>query len=117
MPKFLVDESAGKGVAGELKRLGFDAVYVGDIMRGAKDRDVLKRAYGENRVLITNDKDFGELVFKQKIKSKGVILLRLDDERTTIKKEYIGKLLDNFLNKIENRFVVVTEDSIRIRKL
>lgn len=86
MPKFLVDESAGKGVAGELRRLGFDAVYVGDTM-------------------------------KQKIKSRGVILLRLDDERVRVKKECIKKLLDNFSNKIENRFVVVTESSIRLRKL
>ena len=117
MLKFLVDESCGKKVAQELQRRGFDVLYVGDVMRGAMDEAVIKRANDENRVLITNDKDFGELVFRVKMQSRGVILLRLGDDAPSTRIKYIRILLEKFLDKIENRFVVVSDDKVRIRKL
>jgi predicted nuclease of predicted toxin-antitoxin system len=46
---------------------------------------VIQRAFAENRILITNDKDFGEKVYREQLPHKGVILLRLADERSAIK--------------------------------
>jgi predicted nuclease of predicted toxin-antitoxin system len=117
VPKFLVDESCGKKLSTELVKMGLDALYVGDLMRGAGDEDVIKRAYKEDRILVTNDKDFGGLVFRLKLKSKGVILLRLETDTPQTRIKYVRILLEDFLERLENSFVVVTDDKIRIRKL
>ncbi len=54
--------------------------------RGADDDSILQRAYAENRILITNDKDFGELIYRGKKLHRGVILPRLEDERADSKR-------------------------------
>ena len=79
--------------------------------------EILNSAFKESRIIITNDKDFGNLVFKQKLKSKGIILLRLHDQSSKAKIVAIENLLDNYLNKLSNNFVVVSPSGIRIRKL
>jgi predicted nuclease of predicted toxin-antitoxin system len=66
--KFLVDESADARLAIHLRSLGHDAATVaGDYSPALKDPDVLAIAQHEQRVLITNDRDFGELVFRQRL--------------------------------------------------
>ena len=77
MLKFLVDESTGGKVYSFLNNKGFDVKFVANIMPRAEDIEILKFAEIEERVLITNDKDFGELIFRLKRPSSGVILLRL----------------------------------------
>jgi len=49
-------------------------------MRGADDIEIIQRAFNEGRIIVTNDKDFGELIFRRRLASKGVLLLRLEDE-------------------------------------
>lgn len=75
MLRFLVDESTGINVSEKLKQMGFDSVSVIEIMRGAEDIDVIKRAKKTNRIIVTNDKDFGWLATIYK--PPGLILLRL----------------------------------------
>ncbi len=62
MLKFLVDECTGAKVSDALSEDGFSAEYVGRVMKGAKDERVLQKALEEDRILITNDKDFGEII-------------------------------------------------------
>jgi predicted nuclease of predicted toxin-antitoxin system len=57
--KFLVDESTGIAVSNALKAMGHDSVSVIEIMKGAGDLDIVERAKKEDRVVVTNDKDFG----------------------------------------------------------
>jgi len=83
--RFLVDECTGPAVAQWLRLQNHDVVSVFDEIRGADDRDIIKKANEQNRILITNDKDFGDLVFREKKPHKGVILLRLYDERLQTK--------------------------------
>lgn len=65
--KFLVDESADARLAGHLKTLGHDATTVArDYSPSLEDSDVLAIARREDRILITNDRDFGELVFRHR---------------------------------------------------
>jgi predicted nuclease of predicted toxin-antitoxin system len=75
--KFLVDECTGKRLAKLLEKAGFDVVFVGDWKPSATDDEVLEKAEKDDRILITDDKDFGELIFRLGRPSKGVILLRL----------------------------------------
>ena len=65
--------------------------------------------------MITNDKDFGELTFKEKLSHCGVIFLRLNDETATNKIFILKNLLHNHTQFIgKEHFIVVTESAIRI---
>lgn len=84
-----------------------------DEARGISDDEVLEKAFSENWNLITNDKDFGEMVFRERRKHHGVIFLRLDDERAANKIEVLRKLLENYSERLPEQFVVATETSVR----
>ena len=113
--KFLVDECTGKRLAKLLEGAGFDVVFVGDWKPSATDDEVLEKAEKEDRILITDDKDFGELIFRLGKPSKGVILLRLSTtdpiKRFQVLKDVL-KLLD-----ARGKFVVVGDEAIRVRKI
>lgn len=64
-------------------------------------------------LLITNDKDFGELVFRERRPHHGVVFLRLDDERSIAKIAALEKLLENYAEKIPDRFIAVTDSQVR----
>ena len=66
--------------------------------------------------MITNDKDFGEKVFRENYKHKGIILLRLEDERSIVKIKTIKLLLDNYIKKLADNFVVATETKVRFAR-
>jgi predicted nuclease of predicted toxin-antitoxin system len=70
----------------------------------------------ENYILVTNDKDFGELVFRMRKPHKGVILLRLEDERSENKIAVLQRVLESYSDKLVNNFIIVTEKTIRIVK-
>lgn len=101
--KFLTDENLGRRVPQHLQKAGFDVV---PSKIGITDLEVLERANDEKRILITLDKDFGELVFKKKLIHKGVILLRLRDESIENKQKVLLKELSS-KKKFENKFTVV----------
>lgn len=63
--RFLVDECTGPAVAHWLRSSGHDVYSVFEESRGNNDDDVIKKAFEENRILITNDKDFGEKVYRE----------------------------------------------------
>ncbi len=115
--KFIIDESSGKAIAQFLISQGYDVIYVGDFMEQALDEEVLKYATAENRILVTNDKDFGELVYKKYKKVAGLILIRSKDESPSRRIQLIKYLLDQHLHQIEGSFIVVTEKVVRIRRL
>ncbi len=111
--RFLVDENLGDRFAKLLNQAGHDAVFVGNVMRGALDEKILSRAEKERRVIITDDKDFGELIFRLHKTSAGVILFRTltnnPEEKLDMIKDVIGKA--------EGRFIVVSEWGIRLREI
>jgi predicted nuclease of predicted toxin-antitoxin system len=79
--RFIVDESTGKRLHILLKSAGHDSLFfVGDIMISSTDEAVLARSETEKeRILITDDKDFGELIFRLGKPATGVIFLRLEE--------------------------------------
>ncbi|MFN3761759.1 MAG: DUF5615 family PIN-like protein, partial [Anaerolineae bacterium] len=74
--RFLADESCDFAVVRALRADGYDVVAVSDVTRRSTDREVIAKAYNENRILITEDKDFGWLVFASHADGAGVILIR-----------------------------------------
>ena len=111
--RFMVDECTGPTVARWLRDESHDVFSVYDEARGMADDDILGKAYAENWILITNDKDFGEKVYRNKLRHRGVIFLRLHDERPASKIYAIEKLLDGFGDQLAGAFVVVTETHVR----
>lgn len=114
--RFLVDECTGPAVAKWLDRQGHDAFSVFDELPGIPDIEVIRRAYDERRILITNDKDFGEKVHRQGYPHRGVILLRLDNERSANKISVLRNLLLEYADRLHDRFVVVTEEQVRFSR-
>jgi len=112
--RFLVDECTGPAVSQWLRLKNHDVVSVFDEIRGTDDRNVIQKAFEQNRILITNDKDFGELVFREKRPHKGVILLRLEDERPANKIAVLQRLIEKYEKSIPENFIVVTETTVRI---
>src|SRR4030042_75623 len=115
--RFLVDESTGPAVAEWLRQQGHEVFSVYDEARGMNDNGIIQKASIENWILMTNDKDFGEKVYRERRPHKGVVLLRLDDERADVKIKTIKRMLETYADKIPDQFVVVTENSIRFARL
>jgi predicted nuclease of predicted toxin-antitoxin system len=111
--RFLVDECTGSRVAEWLREIGHEVFSVYDESRGATDDAILTKAFEEDWILITNDKDFGELVFREHRPHHGVIFLRLDDERSTAKIAALDRLLRNHSNRLPKTFVVVSDNQVR----
>lgn len=114
--KFLVDENVGLRIISPLRLLGFDIKSIIEVSRGATDTQVLSLANKEGRILITSDKDFGELIYSEKIIHRGVILLRLRDQSSKNKIRVLQALLQTRLGEMEGAFTVVTDSTIRISK-
>ena len=113
--KFLADESLEYSIVLYLRKSGYDVVSVAEDFPSEKDKVILKRAYREDRIIITNDKDFSDLVFLNKLGHKGVVLLRFRSENVETKIEFLESFLKNYSSKIANKFTVVDESKIRIR--
>jgi predicted nuclease of predicted toxin-antitoxin system len=75
--KLLADEGIDKPIVDALRNAGFDVVYILESSPSVKDDFILSLANSEKRIVITQDKDFGELVFRLKQAHYGVILIRL----------------------------------------
>ena len=79
--RLLANENMPGSVVELLRQKGHDVLAVNESLRGAKDIDILARAQAETRVLISQDKDFGELAFRSGLPARcGVILFRLDGD-------------------------------------
>lgn len=115
--KFLLDECCMAQLANEMRDAGYDASYVLEEIPGATDNEVLAKAYKENRILITEDKDFGELVFRLRKDVIGIILLRFSVSNRYLVWPRLEELLSLKATGIKNKFIVVDEEKSRIRPL
>jgi predicted nuclease of predicted toxin-antitoxin system len=114
--RFLVDECTGPAVARWLREQGHDVVSVYEQARASVDDVVIQMANDEGRILITNDKDFGEKVYRSRRAHCGVVLLRLNDERPSSKILVVSRLLGLYADKLQGSFIVVSERRIKIGK-
>ncbi|MDX1973986.1 MAG: DUF5615 family PIN-like protein [Candidatus Sumerlaeia bacterium] len=111
--RFLVDDCTGPRVAAWLREHGHEVYSVHDEAPGITDLQVLAKASDEGWILITNDRDFGDLVFRERRAHHGVILLRLSDERADCKIATIASLIEGYGSQLPHRFVVVSENAVR----
>jgi len=86
-----------------------------DYPHSLADREVLATAQREDRTLVTNDTDFGELIIQHHLPHAGVILLRLGSEELDAKTAALNRLLTNYAERLD-QFVVVTDRAVRVRR-
>ena len=111
--KFLLDENLGKQVAQFLQQSGHLVLRVKQISPGAEDAQVLTLATSKGAILLTSDKDFGELIFKYGQPHRGIILLRLPNQRSANKIEALKEIFSK--HKDIRGFMVVTEKDGKFR--
>jgi predicted nuclease of predicted toxin-antitoxin system len=112
----LVDENTGVVVSRWLRSLGHEVFSVYEEARGIDDDTILQKAFDENWILITSDKDFGEKVYRERQPHRGIIFLRLEDERSANKVAVLQSLLENYSDQVAENFVVATEKRVRFAK-
>lgn len=112
---FLADEGVDKQIVEQLRTDGHDVLYVAEMEPGISDDVVLQRANEQNALLITEDKDFGELVYRQRLVHLGVTLLRLHGLSSSTKARLVSEVLAQHGDETLNAFSVISPGSVRIR--
>jgi predicted nuclease of predicted toxin-antitoxin system len=113
--KFLLDEGLPLRLGAYLSSQGHDVATVGrDHPYALSDRAILAIAWEERRIVLTNDKDFGDLIFRDRIPHAGVILFRFGYEPIDGRIKRLERVLNDHAAHL-NRFVVVTARSVRVR--
>ncbi len=118
LPTFLADENIPLYVVKQLRKEGYKVISVTEEFAGSSDEKILELSSRNKWVIITFDKDFGELIYKQKSnKPYGIILMRV----TPKSPEYILQLLKWLLLQtnisFEVNFVVLNKDKVRVIKI
>lgn len=114
--RFLVDECTGPSVARWLRSEQHEVFSVYDEQRGMSDDAILQKAFAEQWIIITNDKDFGEKIYRERRSHRGIIFLRLADERSASKIAVLQQLLATHAVQLAAQFVVVTETQVRFAR-
>jgi predicted nuclease of predicted toxin-antitoxin system len=110
----VADESCAGPVIRALREAGHDVVAVAEVAKGASDEQVLERALNEKRVLITEDRDFGELVYARGRSSAGVILVRFRSQARLAKPATVVEAVAKLGSRLNDGFAVVEPGRVRI---
>ena len=112
----LADECVAAEIVARLRDDGHDIEIASAFRAGAPDDEVLARAAAAGRVLLTADKDFGELVYRLGRAHAGVILLRLSGTPAMDRANAVSSVLRDRVHELHGNFTVVDKDSVRIRR-
>jgi len=114
---FIVDVGVGTGIEKYLRLEGYDTKAVREIDPCMEDEEIIRIAVLENRMVVTMDKDFGELVYHSSMDHRGVLLLRLENANGAEKLRVVKHIIENHDSQIKNCFCVFQNDKFRIRKI
>jgi predicted nuclease of predicted toxin-antitoxin system len=112
---FLADEGVDRPIVERLRQVGYHVLYVAEMAPSISDDEVLDLANRHNALLITADKDFGELVFRLGRINQGVVLLRLAGLMPARKAVLVVDALQVHAPELLNAFSVISPGMIRIR--
>ena len=110
----IADENTDRLIVVELRRAGHEVTYIAEIEPSIPDDAVFDRANEKQALLITSDKDFGELVYRDKrLVADGVILLRLAGLSSRAKADLVCRVIAEHGDELGNHFTVVSPGKIR----
>lgn len=108
----VADENVDRGIVERLRRDGHSVAWVAELSPGISDEEVLRLAADGPAVLVTEDKDFGELVYRRGLAHAGVVLVRLEGLDNAAKAEVVSRAFA----ESSGAFSVVSPDSVRVRR-
>jgi predicted nuclease of predicted toxin-antitoxin system len=112
----VADENIDKEIVDRLRADGHNVVYIADDDGGIDDQTVLDRSLRFDGVLLTADKDFGDLVFRQRLLHSGVLLIRLAGINSDVKAGLVAATFDQHGEELSSGFAVLNKRSLRFRK-
>jgi predicted nuclease of predicted toxin-antitoxin system len=112
----VADEGVDRPIVERLRRDGHDVLYVAELSPSVPDDDVLEQANARNAVLLTADKDFGELVYRQRLVHAGVVLLRLAGLSNATKASLVAEVCRDRAVELVGAFSVIAPGQVRIRQ-
>lgn len=115
--RLVADESVDRLIVERLRRRGLEVTFVAELDPGLPDDAVLALANDRNALLLTGDKDFGELVFRLRKVSAGVVLVRLAGLKPERKAEIVEACVTRYGKELSGAFTVIAAGGVRIRKV
>ena len=113
--KFLVDANLGVAIVDAIRQRGHDVVFVGDLDWSMPDDEILAIAQREERIILTLDTDFGELIYQSRQPHAGVLLLRMPGSRADERIRVVVEILTVYGARLANHFAVYRAGRLRIR--
>jgi len=115
--RFLADENIHGGIVQWLRSQEHDVLWATENLQGIDDDVLLRIAQQQERLLLTADLDFGELVFRERLTTHGVVLLRMEDLTVQKRLERLHGVWATLEVHAIGQFVVITEERVRVRPL
>ena len=112
----MADESCAGPVIRALRDASHDVIAIAESAKGASDKTVIERAFNERRVLITEDRDFGELVYARGGSSAGVMFVKFDRRARRAKAAAVVEAVAKLGERLRNGFTVIEPGRVRLAK-
>lgn len=113
---FLADEGIDRQIVDGLRQAGYGIGYIAEMDPGISDDIVLELANKKGVLLLTADKDFGELVYRLRRLSSGVVLIRLAGLSPARKSDIVVSMINKHLSEMMGSFSVITAAGLRVRR-
>lgn len=114
--KFVADESVDQPIVVQLRADGHTVIAIVEIEPSISDVEVLQMANQQNCILLTADKDFGEMFFRENRPACGIMLIRLSGLTAKVKAEVVGAAVKEHADRLDGTFTVLSRNNIRIRQ-
>jgi predicted nuclease of predicted toxin-antitoxin system len=115
--RWLVDECVDAALAMRLRAAGHEVVYMAEAAPATSDGEVMAQAQRERRLLLTEDKDFGDLVFRRGGQVPGIVLLRIDPAMHALKGRRLDAAIARFGDNLFGRYTTIEAARFRSRPL
>jgi len=115
--KFFVDENVAQTIIQWLRQAGHDVLSAAETSPGEDDAVWLRQAEQSKRVIVTSDKDFGELIFRDRLNSYGILSIRMPRLSLRERVARLAAVWSSIEANPQGKFIVITEGRVRIRSL
>ncbi len=115
--RWLADENIHKAIVRALRETGHDVVSIAEFAPQTEDNHVTDMAWRERRIVLTEDKDFGEIIFKDRRETSGVVLLRFTQPLWQPKWRRLAQIIASQGDALAGQFTVIDETRARIQPL
>jgi predicted nuclease of predicted toxin-antitoxin system len=115
--RLLADENVPFVIVAWLRSQGHDVLYAAEVLVQTSDADLLTEAENQGYCILTEDKDFGELVFRDRRNTHGVILLRMENLTASLRLSRLQAFWPDIELNLPGKFAVATPSRLRLRRL